>query len=73
MAITFADLPNPAPLTDEQKKLVKATVPVLEKHGPEITHRFYSKMIEEHPELKNLFNHSKQQVSHMKHILQLAS
>ena len=55
-------LPNPPPLTDHQKELIKATVPVLEQHGTEITKVFYKTMIGENPELRNIFNHSKQQV-----------
>ena len=57
-----AGLPNPGPLTEAQKKLVKSTAPVLEQHGETITKRFYKQMLEAHPELKNVFNHSKQQV-----------
>ena len=55
-------LPSPKPLTDEQRKLVKATVPVLEQHGSAITRLFYKQMLEENPELRNIFNHTKQQV-----------
>lgn len=55
------NLPNPGPLTEAQRKLVKATVPVLEAHGSEITRRFYKQMLEAHPELRNVFNHTKQQ------------
>ena len=66
MSTTFereaSALPNPPPLTDHQKELVKATVPVLEQHGTEITKVFYKTMLDEHPELRNNFNHSKQQV-----------
>ncbi len=56
------NLPNPGPHTEAQRKLVKATVPVLEAHGSEITRRFYKQMLEAHPELRNVFNHTKQQV-----------
>lgn len=60
---TSADnLPNPGPLTEAQRKLVKATVPVLEQHGDAITSLFYKQMLEANPELRNVFNHSKQQV-----------
>lgn len=55
-------MPNPGPLSEAQKKLVKSTAPVLEQHGGEITKRFYKQMLEKNPELKNIFNHSKQQV-----------
>lgn len=56
------DLPNPGPLTEAQKALVKSTVPILEKQGPEITRRFYKAMLSANPDLKNTFNNSKQQV-----------
>ena len=56
------NLPTPGPLTEAQKKLVKATVPVLEAHGAEITRLFYKQMLEAHPELRNVFIHTKQQV-----------
>ncbi|MDC3416965.1 NO-inducible flavohemoprotein [Aquibacillus salsiterrae] len=39
---------------------VKATVPVLEKHGEAITKRFYQMMFDNHPELLNIFNHANQ-------------
>src|SRR5690625_1986023 len=41
-------------------ELVKATVPILEVHGDEITSRFYQLMFENHPELKNIFNQTNQ-------------
>ena len=56
------DLPNPGPLTEGQRKLIKATVPVLEQHGDEITRVFYKEMLEANPILRNVFNHTKQQV-----------
>lgn len=59
-----APLPNPGPLTEEQRKLVKATVPVLQEHGTTITRKFYGNMIGENPELKNIFSHSKQMQGH---------
>ncbi|GJE89079.1 flavohemoglobin [Phanerochaete sordida] len=55
-----AGLPNPG-LTEAQKKLVKSTAPVLEQHGGAITKLFYKQMLEHYPELRNVFNHSKQQ------------
>ena len=59
---TGADLPHPPPLTAEQRKLLSATVPVLAEHGVTITTLFYKRMLEAHPELKNVFSHSKQVV-----------
>ncbi|WP_226035274.1 NO-inducible flavohemoprotein [Aquibacillus saliphilus] len=50
-----------AQLLDEKTiSTVKATVPVLEVHGEEITSRFYQMLFENHPELKNIFNQSNQ-------------
>jgi nitric oxide dioxygenase len=57
-----SSIPDPAPLTEEQRKLIKDTVPVLAKYGGEITRRFYSTMLEANPSLKDLFSHSKQAV-----------
>ncbi len=47
-------------LTEEQKFIVKSTVPLLESAGPELTSYFYRRMLGEHPELKNVFNMSHQ-------------
>ncbi|MGG3923187.1 nitric oxide dioxygenase, partial [Geobacillus thermodenitrificans] len=41
-------------------EIVKSTVPVLEKHGEQITKRFYELMFSNHPELLNVFNHAHQ-------------
>jgi nitric oxide dioxygenase len=62
MSNTTSDLPPSVPLTEEQRKLVKSTAPILKEHGPAITRRFYAEMIEAHPDLKNVFNHSHQVV-----------
>ncbi|MDE3839482.1 NO-inducible flavohemoprotein [Bacillus methanolicus] len=43
-------------------EIVKSTVPVLEKHGEEITKRFYATMLNAHPELLNIFNHTNQKI-----------
>jgi nitric oxide dioxygenase len=48
------------PLTTEQKTLVKATVPILESQGEEITRVFYNNMLRENPILKNMFNAANQ-------------
>ena len=47
-------------LTEETRNIIKATVPVLEEHGEQITTRFYQLMFENHPELKNIFNQTNQ-------------
>ncbi|MDL4839131.1 NO-inducible flavohemoprotein [Aquibacillus rhizosphaerae] len=41
---------------------IKATVPVLEVHGQEITKRFYQLLFENYPELKNIFNQTNQKM-----------
>ncbi|KAL4784149.1 globin-like protein [Aspergillus varians] len=51
---------NPRGLTPQQKQIVKATIPALEKHGVEITTLFYQQMLVKHPELKNIFNSAHQ-------------
>lgn len=40
--------------------IIKSTVPVLEKHGEDITKTFYKLMFTNHPELLNIFNHANQ-------------
>lgn len=42
-------------------ELIHASVPVLREHGETITRRFYARMFERHPELKNIFNMGNQQ------------
>ncbi|UBH13876.1 globin domain-containing protein [Macrococcus armenti] len=49
-------------LTEETKNIVKATIPVLEEHGTEITSAFYKHMFEQHPELLNVFNKTNQKL-----------
>ncbi|KAL4876831.1 globin-like protein [Aspergillus karnatakaensis] len=49
-----------ATLTAQQKDIVKATIPALEKHGVEITTLFYKNMLPAHPELNNIFNRAHQ-------------
>lgn len=43
-------------LTQQQKEIVRSTAPVLEKHGLTIATHFYKRMLNNHPELKNIFN-----------------
>lgn len=48
---------KPAPsVTPEQIAIVKATAPVLREQGVAITTLFYKNMIDENPELKNVFS-----------------
>jgi nitric oxide dioxygenase len=44
----------------QHKKIVQATMPVLQRHGEAITRVFYQQMFEAHPELLNLFNPANQ-------------
>jgi nitric oxide dioxygenase len=48
-------------LTADQIARVKATVPVLQEHGATITKHFYKRLLDNHPELKNVFNQAHQQ------------
>lgn len=43
-------------LTLEQEAIVKSTAPVLAQHGTAITTHFYKRMLNNHPELRNVFN-----------------
>ncbi|MDO5530960.1 NO-inducible flavohemoprotein [Sutterella sp.] len=47
-------------LTPSQIELIKATVPVLQAHGVDLTKHFYSRMLKHNPELRNVFNHAHQ-------------
>ncbi|KKY23962.1 putative flavohemoprotein [Phaeomoniella chlamydospora] len=51
-------------LTPEQVQIIKATVPVVKEHGNTITTAFYKNMLEENPELKNIFNTANQANGH---------
>ena len=43
-------------MTPQQIELVKSTVPVLREHGVTLTTYFYKRMLNNNPELKNVFN-----------------
>lgn len=47
-------------LTTQQKEIVKSTIPALQEHSVTITTLFYKRLLEVHPELKNIFNTSHQ-------------
>jgi nitric oxide dioxygenase len=47
-------------MTQDQKDLVKGTVPVLKEHGVALTTYFYNRMLTHNPELKNVFNSANQ-------------
>ncbi|MCT4071368.1 NO-inducible flavohemoprotein [Elizabethkingia anophelis] len=59
-------------MTNEQKKLVKGTVPVLKEHGILLTTHFYNRMFQHNPELKNIFNMGNQQNSKQQTALAMA-
>ncbi len=48
-------------LTESQKAIVKATVPLLETGGEALTTHFYKTMLAEYPEVRPLFNQAHQQ------------
>lgn len=58
-------LPPRPELTDEDRKHIKSSAPLLEpdKLGVKITKHMYERMLSDHPILKNVFSHSKQTVS----------
>ena len=43
-------------LTQEQKQLVKDTVPVLKENGVALTDYFYKRMLRNNPDLQEVFN-----------------
>ena len=45
-------------LSAEATKILKTTAPVVREHGAAITTAMYRILIEEHPEVRNLFNNS---------------
>jgi nitric oxide dioxygenase len=47
-------------LDEDQKALIKASVPVLREHGVTITALFYSNMLAAHPPLHDIFNTANQ-------------
>lgn len=50
-----------APITEEQKAIIKATVPILETGGEALTKHFYKMMLSEYEEVRPLFNQAHQQ------------
>jgi nitric oxide dioxygenase len=59
-------------MTNEQKQLVKQTVPVLKAHGVLLTTHFYNRMFQHNPELKHIFNMGNQQNSKQQTALAMA-
>lgn len=60
------------PLTPEQVKIIKATVPVLQEHGLTITTTFYKNMLDAHPELNSVFSTTHQVTGHQPKALAMA-
>lgn len=48
-------------LSQDTKDIIKATAPVLAEQGTTIIRRFYQRLFEAHPELRNLFNMTHQE------------
>ncbi|MCP8970774.1 NO-inducible flavohemoprotein [Ectobacillus ponti] len=51
-------------LDPKKLEVVKATLPIVLEHGEAITTRFYQRMFENHPELRNVFNQTHQRTGH---------
>ena len=47
-------------LTQKEISIIKDTVPLLKEEGQTITSKFYKRLFETHPELKNVFNQTNQ-------------
>jgi len=54
----------PRSITPEQAAVIKSTAPVLAQYGEVITRKFYHDMLENNPELKNVFNNTHQATGH---------
>ena len=59
-------------MTEDQKKWITATVPVLKENGVLLTKYFYNRMFTHHPELKNMFNMGNQQSGRQQTALAMA-
>ena len=59
-------------MTEEQKELVRGTVPVLKEHGVVLTSYFYNRMLTHNPELKNVFNSANQRTGAQQTALAMA-
>lgn len=47
-------------LSNRQKELIRATVPILKSNGAQLTAYFYNRMFTHHPQLKPIFNQGNQ-------------
>ncbi|SEO44154.1 NO-inducible flavohemoprotein [Mucilaginibacter sp. OK283] len=59
-------------MTNDQKALILATVPILKEHGVLLTTHFYTRMFKHNPELKNMFNMGNQQTGKQQTALAMA-
>lgn len=59
-------------MNEQQKTLVKATVPVLKTNGVTLTKHFYQRMFTHNPELKNIFNQGHQNSGRQQEALAMA-
>lgn len=59
-------------LTDRQKELIKASIPILEQAGDVLTSKFYTHMLTDHPEVKPFFKDSDQKLMRQPKILAFA-
>jgi nitric oxide dioxygenase len=59
-------------MTNDQKKIITATVPVLRENGVVLTTHFYNRMFKHHPDLKNMFNMGNQQSGKQQKALAMA-
>lgn len=59
-------------MTENQKKIISATVPVLKENGVALTTHFYKRLFTHHPELKNLFNMGNQRSGKQQKALAMA-
>src|SRR5690554_543418 len=50
-------------ITQQQKNMIRGTVPILKEHGQELIKYFYNRMFTHNPELKNMFNMGNQKNS----------
>lgn len=59
-------------LSTQVRETVKATAPVLEQHGVDLTTHFYARMFEHNPELREIFNQGHQRSGSQQHALAMA-
>lgn len=57
------------PLTEAQKKIVRDTVPVLERNGTEVASEFYRILFKKYPAAATFFNHTNQRLLRQPKIL----